>query len=230
MARDLPDDIASRLGARINSGEFPRGSKLPSERELSMEYAVSRPVIREALSQLKSQGLVEARAGSGVFVSENPDAHVFRMQNFDIEGTESLAQVLELLLAIEVAATQSAAIHRTESDLRNIRRELLGMEYAIASDELGDQHDFAFHAAIVAATHNPHFVSLSKHLEYGARNVIRQARANTRENRPELLNAVQAEHQAIYQAIVDGDAKAAGDAAGQHLKNAAERAKLYRRR
>lgn len=230
MARDLPEEIAARLAKRINTGEFALGSRLPSERELSVEYAVSRPVVREALSQLKSYGLVESRAGSGVFVCENPDAHAFRMQNVDIEGTESLAQVMELLLAIEVAATRSAAIHRTDADLKHIRRELLGMEYAIASDELGDEHDFAFHRAIVAATHNPHFVSLSKHLEYGARNVIRQARANTRANLSELLDAVQAEHQAIYQAILDGDADAAGAAAGRHLENAAKRAKLYRRK
>ena len=74
QARDLPDDLAAKLAARISSGEFGTGARLPSERDLSAEYAVSRAVVREALSHLKSSGLVEARAGSGVYVTGNRDA------------------------------------------------------------------------------------------------------------------------------------------------------------
>jgi GntR family transcriptional repressor for pyruvate dehydrogenase complex len=159
MSKDLPEEIASNLVQRINSDEFAEGARLPSERELSAHYNVSRPVIREAMSHLKSNGLVRARAGSGVFVGDKNAVRVFRLPDIDIDETESLAQIMELLLAIEVAATRSAATHRTKADLKHIRRELLGMEYAIASDRLGDDEDFAFHRAIIAATHNPHFIS-----------------------------------------------------------------------
>lgn len=224
MSKDLPFEIAANLARRISGGEFPVGARLPSERDLSREYAVSRPVLREALSHLKSDGLIEARAGSGVFVLDRRDDRTFRLQAVDIEQSESLAQIMELLLAVEVAATRSAAIHRTEADLKHIRRELLGMEYAIASDQLGDDHDFAFHQAIATATNNPHFVSLCRHLEHGARDVIRKARSHTRMRLPEMLDAVQAEHQAIYQAIVDRDPDAAAAAAARHLTNAVERA------
>ncbi|MBL3560890.1 FadR family transcriptional regulator [Rhodovulum sulfidophilum] len=230
MGRDLPDDIAARLGQRLAGGEFGAGERLPSERALAAEYGVSRAVVREALSHLKSDGLVEARAGSGVFVTENREARSFRMTGLDLDGTEALAQVMELLEAVEVAATRSAALHRDAADLKAIRRALIGMEYAIASDELGDEQDFAFHQAIVEATHNPHFVSLCKHLEFGARDVIRKARANTRANLSDLLDAVQAEHQAIYRAIAEGDPEAAAAAAACHLRNAAERTQLYRHR
>lgn len=228
MGKDLPEELSCDLSKRISAGEFPAGSRLPSERDLSSHYAVSRPVVREALSHLKSDGLVEARAGSGVFVIQNPQLRFFRMSKVDLDEQESLAQVMELLLAIEVAATRSAAQHRTDSDLKNIRRELIGMEYAIASDRLGDEEDFAFHQAIVAATHNPNFVMLSRHLESGVRNVIRKARTNTRMKLSVQLDAVQAEHQAIYQTIADADPDAAAIAAAQHLNNAMERAKLYR--
>ncbi|MFC3060814.1 FadR/GntR family transcriptional regulator [Paenirhodobacter populi] len=230
MGKDLPEEIATDLSQRINSGEFAAGSRLPSERDLSARYSVSRPVVREALSHLKSDGLVEARAGSGVFVTANREVRFFRLPEVDMNETESLAQIMELLLAVEVAATRIAAQHRTAADLKIIRRELLGMEYAIASDRLGDEEDFAFHRAIVAATHNPHFVALSKHLESGVRNVILKARTNTRMNLSVQLDAVQAEHQAIYQAIAEGDPDAAAIAAARHLQNATERAKLYRRK
>jgi len=230
MGKQLTEEIAAELSHRIQSGEFLPGQRLPSERELSAHYSVSRPVVREALSHLKSGGLVEARAGSGVFVTTDRESRFFRLPEIDLDEAESLAQIMELLLAIEVAATRSAAKHRTEADLKNIRRELLGLEYAIASDRLGDEEDFAFHRAIVAATHNPHFISLSQHLESGVRSVIRRSRSNTLANLPVELEAVQAEHQAIYQAIVDSDPGAAAAAAARHLENASERAKLYRKR
>ena len=53
---------------------------MPSERLLGEQYAVSRAVVREALSQLKSEGLVTSRAGSGVFVTERNQRQAFRMQ------------------------------------------------------------------------------------------------------------------------------------------------------
>ncbi|MCX8999373.1 FadR family transcriptional regulator [Rhizobiaceae bacterium BDR2-2] len=228
-AGHLPEEIARQLEKRILAGEFPVGAKLPSERELSAEYAVSRPVVREALSQLKLDGLIEARAGSGVYVIDKSGMKAFRVQPVVIEEAKSLEHLLELLVAIEVAATRIAALNRTPEDLKKIRRALIGMEYAIASDRLGDDEDYAFHHAIVAATHNPHFIALCKHLEFGARHVIRRARANTRANLTGLMDAVQGEHKEIFDALEKGDAEEAGAAAERHLRNASERMKVYLR-
>lgn len=223
----LPEEIAGKLERRILSGEFPIGAKLPSERDLCVEYAVSRPVVREALSQLKIDGLVEARAGSGVYVVEMNGTRAFRVQTVAMEESASLAQLMELLIAVEVAATRIAAINRRPEDLKRIKQALISMEYAIASDQLGDNEDYAFHDAIVAATHNPHFVALCKHLEFGARRIIRQARANTKAHLSEAMDDVQNEHKAIYAAIEEGSPEKASFAAEQHLKNAGERMKLY---
>ncbi len=223
----LPEEIARQIEKRILDGEFLVGSKLPSERELSVEYSVSRPVVREALSQLKLDGLVEARPGSGIFVIDESNQKAFRIQPLVAKEAQSLEQLMELLVAIEVAATRIAATNRTPEDLKQIKRALIGLEYAIISDRLGDQEDYAFHNAIVVATHNPHFVALCKHLEYGARHVIRQARTNTRSNLKEMLDAVQDEHRAIYEAIELGEPERAGIAAERHLRNAAQRMKIY---
>lgn len=223
----LPEEIARQIEKRILDGEFPIGSKLPSERELSVEYGVSRPVVREALSQLKLDGLVEARAGSGVFVIDESNQKAFRIQPLVVEEAQSVEQLMELLVAIEVAATRIAAINRTPEDLKQIKRALIGLEYAIISDKLGDEEDYAFHDAIVIATHNPHFIALCKHLEYGARHVIRQARANTRSHLPQLMDEVQIEHEAIYEAIQAGEPDRAGQAAEKHLRNAAARMAIY---
>ncbi|MEV3950061.1 GntR family transcriptional regulator [Streptomyces halstedii] len=61
-------EIASHLRARIEVGEFPPGSKLPSTRELSEQYSISAQAIARVVALLKGDGLVEGRQGAGVFV------------------------------------------------------------------------------------------------------------------------------------------------------------------
>ncbi|MBS0509166.1 MAG: FadR family transcriptional regulator [Proteobacteria bacterium] len=226
-ARPLPDEIAANINAQVQRGELQPGDRLPSERELCELHGVSRSVVREALSQLKSDGIIETRRGSGAYVLERDQRQSFRMQDVAIDERDSLALVMELIVTVEVAATRLAAMRRTPEDLKLIRRALIGMEYEIANDRLGDEQDFAFHQAIVEATHNPHFVALSSHLEQGARRVIRQARTNTRYQHHELIEAVQHEHQAIFDAIKQGDPDAAERAATMHLENAAKRLDMY---
>jgi len=225
--RHLPDEIAAAVNAQVQRGELPPGARLPSERALGEQFGVSRSVVREALSQLKSDGVIEARRGSGAYVLERDQRQSFRMQDVAIDERDSLAQVMELIVTIEVAATRLAAMRRTPEDLKLIRRALIGMEYEIAHDRLGDEQDFAFHQAIVEATHNPHFIALSAHLEQGARRVIRQARTNTKSRHIGMIEAVQEEHQIIFDAIKAGDPNAAALAAQQHLNNAAQRLDMY---
>lgn len=60
--------VADSLRADITSGKYAPGSRLPSESELIKAFKVSQPTIRAAIAQLRSEGLVEARHGSGTFV------------------------------------------------------------------------------------------------------------------------------------------------------------------
>ena len=225
--KHLPDEVATRLSEAIQAGEFAVGDRLPSERLLGEQYAVSRAVVREALSKLKSEGLVTSRAGSGVYVTERNQRQAFRMQDVAIDEKESLELVMELLITIEVAATRFAAMRRTQEDLKRIRRALIGMEYEIVTDRLGDGEDFAFHQAIVDATHNPHFQALSEHLEHSVRRLIRQARNNTKTRHADHVAAVQEEHEAIFAAISAGDPHQAATLAEKHLINSAKRLNIY---
>lgn len=225
--RVLPNEIAANISGLIQRGELNPGDRLPSERELCERFDVSRSVVREALSQLKSDGLIEAIRGSGAYVLEKDQRQSFRMQDVAIGERDSLALVMELVETVEVAATRLAALRRTDHDLKMIRRALIGMEYEIANDRLGDEQDFQFHQAIVEATHNPHFVALSSHLELNARRVIRQARTSTKAQNMSLVEAVQEEHQAIFNAIRDGDPDQAALSAKTHLLNASIRLEKY---
>jgi DNA-binding FadR family transcriptional regulator len=68
----LADQVARQLEARIRAGNLQPGQKLPTEAELVQQLEVSRTVVREAVSQLKSRNLVESRQGSGVYVKAAP--------------------------------------------------------------------------------------------------------------------------------------------------------------
>ena len=61
--------IADQIAGRIRAGDFPRGGRRPSERELAEQLQVSRASIREALIALEIEGYVEVRVGTGVFVT-----------------------------------------------------------------------------------------------------------------------------------------------------------------
>ena len=64
----LSDQVASALEAEIREGRIQAGDKLPTEAALAQQFEVSRTVVREAISRLKSLGLVDSRQGSGVYV------------------------------------------------------------------------------------------------------------------------------------------------------------------
>ncbi len=226
-APSLPDEIARMLRDEVNKGTLKPGDRLPTEQQLCRMFGVSRPVVREAISQLKYDGVLESFQGRGVFVREDTGGSSFRIDEPDLNNQKELAHILELLISIEVAATALAAERRSEKDLQTIKAALDAMAKAIDDGESGVDEDVAFHRSIVEATENPFFIALVTFLESRVRNLIRAARASTARFEG-LAYKVQQEHEAIYDAIVAGDPVAAKDAAERHLRNAAARLELYR--
>jgi DNA-binding FadR family transcriptional regulator len=223
----LSAGVADALAEQIRQGALAPGDRLPTEKQLTEIYSVSRAVVREALARLKSEGLITSQQGSGVFVDPNFQRNAFRIAAPSPGDSQDLEHILELMLSIEVTAARYAAQRRTDADLKKMRQALVGMEYALINDKLGDEEDYQFHQSIVQATHNPHLVALNDYLEANVRRVIRSARNNTARRYAERMAAVQSEHQAIFAAIENGDPDAAGRAAEQHLRNAADRLRLF---
>lgn len=65
-------EIAGELRERLEAGEFPAGSVLPSEAELASTYGASRVTVRKALDELRDAGLIDARQGYGWFAAGDP--------------------------------------------------------------------------------------------------------------------------------------------------------------
>ena len=224
-ADSLPTEVARRLRASISSGEIKPGDKLPSEQALSNAYGVSRPVIREALSLLKSDGLVVSQHGKGQYINRD-GASSFRIEP-DFDDRENLARVFEFLLSVEVAATELAAERRTPEQLESIRERLKALDRAVNLSESGVQEDVDFHRAVIRASQNEYFIAFSDFLESRVRRLIRVARTNTAAQTTEMVAQVQKEHEAIFKAIEAQSVSNARKAAATHLQNAAKRLRIY---
>ena len=221
----LADHVTSVLAQQIRSGEFAPDARLPSEMELTERFSVSRTVIREAISRLKSEGLVGSRRGSGTVVLPVTQATPFRLDlNMD-DGRDSIQAVLrviELRRGVEGEMAALAAQRRTSAQNLAIQQALQAIDAAAAAGRDGVQEDFAFHAAISNASHNPLYTSLVQFLSQFLHAAIRVSRMNEARSN-EFVQQVRAEHAALAQAINDGNAEAARAAALRHMEQSALR-------
>lgn len=220
----LADQVTAALKAHIASGEALPGSRLPTEPVLSERFGVSRTVIREAISRLKSAGLVEVRQGSGTVVSEGAHIKAFTI-DLDVRGSiEAVLRVTELRRGIEGEAAALAAQRHTPEQLQAIHQALQAIDLAEQSGQDGVEQDLAFHFSISQATGNPLYPSLHEFIAQFIKEAIRITRSNE-ERRRDLAGSVRSEHFAVYAAIAARDVEGARQAALTHIHNAVERLK-----
>ena len=154
----LADSIYGQLLEGIATGNHSVGDKLPTEKQLSESFAVSRPVIREALTRLQSDGFIAARQGAGTYVRNRPPSRLLRFAG--AAGLSDFLASFEVRIALEGEAARLAAMRRTESDIVKINATLAELKQAIASGTATTDSDFDFHRAIAGASGNPLFADI----------------------------------------------------------------------
>jgi len=143
---------------QAKAGVWP-GARLPTEPVLSERFGVSRTVIREAISRLKSAGLVEVRQGSGTVVSEGAHIKAFTI-DLDVSGSiEAVLRVTELRRGIEGEAAALAAQRHSPAQLEAIHQALKAIDAAEQAGRDGVEEDLGFHHSISRATGNPLYPS-----------------------------------------------------------------------
>lgn len=218
----LSEQVARRLIAEIRSGRLAPQDKLPTEALMVQQFGVSRTVVREAISQLKSLGLVTSRQGSGMYV--RPHAN-FEPLSFDTDHTASrdaVIQITEVRRAIEAEAARLAAERRTRKDVTQIRKALHAIELAAKTGRDGVEEDVEFHRCIALAANNPFLLQTLDYLSQYLREGTRVTRANEA-RRSDFAQQVMLEHQAIVESIEQGDPRGALKAATKHMQNASRR-------
>ncbi|UZW66815.1 GntR family transcriptional regulator [Priestia flexa] len=148
------EEVAETLIELIKAGDLKPGDKLESVEKLAKSFDVGTSTIREALSGLRTMGLVVARHGEGTFVN-NFDPSKFQLPVniaflMKIEDIKELYKVREILELGTVA--QAAAVHE-EEDLLALEKALIVMENASGNEELASSADLDFHLVPLRMRH-----------------------------------------------------------------------------
>jgi GntR family transcriptional repressor for pyruvate dehydrogenase complex len=215
-AKGLVDQVYKGLLELIIQGDLKEGDKLSTEQTLAEQFKTSRPTVREALSRLRSDGIIASRQGAGTFVTRRPDPDLPRFM--PLESLSDVRRCLEFRIVVESGAAALAAVMADEADLARIQEALRRLEQAVASSALGVDEDFDFHLAVAHASKNQFFVSvlasIEQHMEFGM-NLLRNLSLR---KSAERLHRVQAEHGDVVQAILKRDPVAAEAAMRRHLE------------
>ncbi|QNG38544.1 GntR family transcriptional regulator [Geodermatophilaceae bacterium NBWT11] len=200
--------LYDRLHAQIVDGQLAPGSVLV-EGTLAREYGVSRTPVREALSRLGHEGLIERHE---------------RGMRVRVLRPEDVLEIYEVRIALEAAAAHAAALRRTDLDLARLRRSVGEMQALDDEDTDGRPRlAHAFHFGIWAASHNQ---TLLETLEGVHRRVL--GLASTTLHYPERWRVFLAESVELVEAVEARDADRAREASQRQMTNARDfRVQLY---
>jgi GntR family transcriptional regulator, transcriptional repressor for pyruvate dehydrogenase complex len=158
----LYEQIVQQIEESVLKGALKPGDQLPAERELAVQFGVSRTAVREAVKVLREKGLVEAYSGRGTFIT-NGTSQAIR-QSLDLmvkigqpEGSAQLVEVREILEP-EIAAL--AATRVEEQHLAAMREAIAVMDRSRQDANAFIEADLDFHLALAEAAANPLILSL----------------------------------------------------------------------
>ncbi|VFR53857.1 Transcriptional regulator NanR [plant metagenome] len=218
--RKLYQEVADRLLARIQAGEFAHDARLPSERTLMEEYGVGRPAVREALFALEKMGIVEILHGERTRVTRPSPAsviqHMAALGDHMLAGSEAnLAYLKDARQFFEVGMVRRAAERATEPQLAALRDNLRLQAAAADDGQRFLQADKAFHQQLAGISGNPIFTAVSVAMyEWLARYHVALVQT------PGAEQQTLGEHQAIYDSVAAGDPDGAARAMTDHLTRA----------
>ena len=213
----LTDTVYEQVLLLIKDGRLATGDRLPGEHALAARFAVSRPVVRQAMARLRSEGRVTAAHGAGHFVGEEPQ--ITRIDYGPIQGIPDVRGFLEFRCLLEGESAALAARSRETRLRAAVTARRKAMEVATQRGQPGIEEDIAFHAAIARASENRYLIVTIAALTEQTRLAIRWVRELSPQPMLHRGRDVRAEHLRIDEAIAARDADAAREAMTGHLRS-----------
>lgn len=219
--QSLGDQLYGQILDMLANGQLKKGDRLPSEQKISAMFGVSRPIVRNAIMRLRTEGLVQVRQGSGTYVLNPPIDPLKTLANDD--SIDRCLRCIEVRMPLEATAAKLAAQRRSSADLTRIvdAHEKFRKEF-----EHGEAHhktDMAFHAAIAAASANEFFQHLLDQirdaLDHYMSFSLDLARLGTEAEQRKVID----EHSCIVEAIQSQDGDMAEVAMQFHIGQATRR-------
>jgi GntR family transcriptional repressor for pyruvate dehydrogenase complex len=214
---------ANEILREIKSGTWKPGSRLPSERELSDIFAISRTSVRQALSTLEALGIVYSRRGVGNFVNVGADKLAGAEVTDSLMSDGDPQSLLEARNMIEPDTARLAAVNRDRDDIERFKEVICRMAAEENIDSMSRylDADYYFHMVLAYATHNPIVIAMT-------RVIVERMKAPPWRNASLAVAPVSfaenlAEHTRIVEAIHARAPKKAYEAMTRHLRGVARR-------
>ncbi|MCP3717146.1 FadR/GntR family transcriptional regulator [Paraburkholderia sp. CNPSo 3281] len=220
-APNMPARIYSDILNRIIEGEYKEGERLPTEHMLAERFATSRPTVREALAQLRADGIIATRHGSGTTVMRRPDPDVRRFA--PLETLSDIRRCYEYRVVVEAGAASLAAQKAEDEDIAAIQREWDNLQTIVETSGIGAKDDFAFHMAVARASKNQFFITALSGIQEQMVFSMNLSRNLSLVKSIERQRLVQQEHLEVLEAIQARDAERASTAMRAHLERAVNR-------
>lgn len=199
----------------VDEGIYLPGSKLPNENELSEKLQVSRTTLREAISFLVAQGILEIQRGRGTFVVENLSGSSLDMTALaNIRSRDRARDLFEMRLIFEPATVELACQRASDEELEQIRRKALRVETTAAEGGDWAAADQEFHLALIKASHNEYMRRLYPIINSAVNEILQIPN-----NRQEMLEIALSDNRLILEFLMTRDEEGARYAMAIHMKH-----------
>jgi DNA-binding GntR family transcriptional regulator len=216
MEDTLAQKAYQELRARLRAGKLPPGTRLVN-RTLAADLGISFTPVREAISRLSSEGLVEHIPGSGAFVR--------RLDRQDLAQLYDLRATLEPYAAAEAARHISAVeleeLRSVCGEFENIAKQLRGRKSKVASPRVREawlRAEERFHELLIEAARNPWLTKMAVELWLVFMVFASQAVAPDLLT-PDVAKRTWIEHSRLLELLQERDADAAHDWMKAHIQH-----------
>ena len=212
----VPRSVSGSLRALILGGELKPGDRLPSQRDLAERLGVSRPSVREALTELEAMGLVVVKVGSGVYVAPSDG----RAPLWRFSDRCSPRDVYEARIGLEGYAAGLAAGRAGPEGSARLGACVDDMRAALHRDDIAAMAaaDAAFHDLMFELAGNPVLAGMYRPV----RDLLVASQHLPMAQRRGLDETLR-EHETILARITAGETAAAAAAMEDHIRSAARR-------
>ena len=160
------DEISAQIRERIAKHSLQVGDRLPSERELSVQFGVSRNSVRQALRSLADSGLLEMRKGAagGAFVIEGgSDAVLSAFTDLYNLGAIQPVDLTEVRVLVGVESARLACLRATPEEIDELEANVVEAEAAVRAGDHKHRREInlEFHRMLARMSHNPILVTLT---------------------------------------------------------------------
>lgn len=197
------EKIIQSLLTAINAGDFPRGSRLPGELELTKKLAVSRNSLREAIKFLTAMGILEVKRGDGTFVSSEPKPAMFDsiIYTFMFESSTN-EEIIELRQALDDIVLRIGIQKCSDENIDQLDKLIDEMQAAFRDNNisLAARKDYEFHMYLIECSKNPFLIRIVK----GVYSLFEHSIEFNIRSEKEFANAVE-HHQEIVKCLRSRD-------------------------